>query len=145
METNQAVIDASAVYLGHSFAHHYGRRVRVLEVHRFDVPESDIGPFTLPALVIKDELTLKRSGGLKPADRLAIGLLNADGLWTNCMKHLVPQQEVDFTQLPANWAETYRYITHEHLRAGTLDTTGLREALAAAYLAGARARSRGEA
>jgi hypothetical protein len=143
MEANQAVIDATAVYIGLKFAQHYGKRVRVLEVHRFDAPGSEIGPFTLPALVIKDERTLRRYGGLTPSDQLAIALLNADGQWVDGVKYLVPNREVDFTQLPANWDEMYRHIAHEHLSAGMVDTTGLGEALAAAYLAGARARSRG--
>ncbi len=143
METNQAVIGATAVYIGLRFAQHYGKRIRVLEVHRFDAPESEIGAFTLAALVINDELTLKRLGGLTPTDRLVVGLLNAAGQWVDGATYLVPNRDVDFTQLPANWEEMYRYIAHEHLSAGMLDTTGLSEALAAAYLAGARARALG--
>jgi len=140
-QTNQAVIGTAAVYIGLRFVQHYGKRVRVLEVHRFDAPESEIGPFTLPALVITDEVTLQRSGGLTPTDQLAIGLLDANGRWVRGdVKYRVPVRDVDFNQLPANWEEMYRYIAREHLTAGMLDTTGLSEALAAAYLAGARSR-----
>ncbi|MEO7736442.1 MAG: hypothetical protein ABIY55_36120 [Kofleriaceae bacterium] len=143
MKTNHAVIDATGVYIGVNFAQHYGKRIRVLEVERFDEAESEIGPFTLPALVIRDECTLTRFGGLAATDRLAVGLLNADGQWTHGVRYRVPARDVDLTQLPANWEEMYRHIAHQHLSTGMLDTTGLAEALGAAYLAGARARSRG--
>jgi len=143
MEANQAAIGATATYVGVRFAQHYGKRIRVLEVHRYDEPESQIGPLTLPALVIKDERTLQRFGGLTVTDRLIIGLLNADREWVDRVKYLVPNRDVDFTQLPANWEEMYRYYAHQHLSAGMVDTTGLSDALAAAYLAGARARSLG--
>lgn len=143
MESSRAVIDSKAVYIGLNFAQHYGKRVRVLEVHRFDTPESEIGPSTRPVLVIKDEGTLKELGGLTPADYLVVGLLNVDGRWVDGVKYRVPNRDVEFTQLPANWEEMYRHIARKHLSAGMRDTTGLAEALAAAYLAGARARSRG--
>jgi len=104
MKTNQVVIGSTVVYVGTRLARYSGPRSRVLEVHRFNEPENEIGPCTLPALVMTDEATLKRHGGLKPGDRLAVALLDGDGLTA----HLYPAREMAFiaadgAMLPNNW------------------------------------------
>lgn len=142
------VIGSAATYVGFGRIRRYGARVRVLEVHRFDIPEEEIEPVSLPALIITEQSTLNRFGCLTPTDRLVVVVLDENGEWVDREKNLVPQRDVDFTQLPSDWEEMYRYIAAEHLGAGSreltrLDMKLLANALGATYLAGARARSRG--
>jgi hypothetical protein len=101
MATNQIVIGAAAIYIGTKFGQHTGRKLSIREVHRFDRPEAEIGPYTAPDVVIKSECTLRRLGGLKLTDRLVIAPLDAQGWAMSDLAYRVSQGEIEF----ASWVD----------------------------------------
>ena len=152
------------VYLGGEGALHVGRRARVLAVHRYRIPEPDVGPVTLTDVVIHNNANLKSLGGLQATDRLALAFLDDAGDWTNQVTHLVRARDVELVaatatrrpgELPANWDEIAASIARRCLGVDTLDerstdrldfyevsVAGIRDALVAAYLAGATSADR---